>query len=172
MLRSAVAVAHSAMRWRRASELFCYRGFGTALRSSSLCTFSPSLQSGSPCALHVRFKCSVAALSAFALRCGTAKISQAFGIPSALQAASQEPRVFQRYRGEFRPLFDSRKVGDSMARFGWSPFCMQRQCRLAALAAVRLFHRATSISFGNIPKTSITQRILRCIDRKAKVRQH
>ena len=145
MLRSAVAVAHSAKRWRRASELFCYRGFGTALRSSSLCTFSPALQSGSPCALHERFKCSVAALSAFALRCGTAKISQAFGIPSALQAASQEPRVFQRYRGEFRPLFDSRKVGNSMARFGWSPFLHAEAVQARSLAAVRyLFHCAST----------------------------
>ena len=53
------------------------------LRSSSRCAFSTALQSSSPCALHERFKCSVAALSA--LRGGTpCKISQellAFLVP-------------------------------------------------------------------------------------------
>ena len=34
------------------------------LRSSSRCAFSTALQSSSPCALHERFECSVAALGA------------------------------------------------------------------------------------------------------------
>ena len=144
---------------------FATEASGTALRSSSLCTFSPALQSGSPCALHDWFKCSVAALSAFALRCGTAKISQAFGIPSALQAASQEPRVFQWYRAEFRPLFDSRKVGDSMARFGWSPFLHAEAVQARSSRSCALISpRQHSIRCGNIPKASLLKRIWRCID--------
>ena len=51
------------------------------LRVSSLCMFGTALQSSSPCVLHERFKCSVAALSA--LRCGTAKFHKllAFLVP-------------------------------------------------------------------------------------------
>ena len=79
MFRSAVAIAHSAKKWRRASELFCYRGFGTALRSSSLCA--------------VRLlKCSVAALGAFALR--VVCLSRAYAAERDLGRVSQYCNFF------------------------------------------------------------------------------
>ena len=54
--------------------------------------------SSSLCARHERLKCSVAALSAFALRCGTAKFHKllAFLVPYRPLAQSRFPTVYIR----------------------------------------------------------------------------